>query len=79
MTKDEIVAGLEGLKDLVNDNGKRSLDVLKAAVKTLDVREAKPAEEVVPESYQVPEEEPVKPEPSFVPKNVVKRGKRKVK
>lgn len=36
MTKLEIIAGLEGLKDFVNDNGKKQIDGLKAAVNTLE-------------------------------------------
>lgn len=32
MTKQEIIDALEGLKDFINDNGKRSIDSLKTAV-----------------------------------------------
>lgn len=36
MTKQEILDGLEGLKDLVNNNGKAQLDALKASVMGLE-------------------------------------------
>lgn len=41
MTKDELLNGLEGLKDLVNDGGKSQIDAFKAAVR-----------EMVPETEQ---------------------------
>jgi len=37
MTKDEILSALEGLKELTNDNGKRQIDGIKAAVQALPV------------------------------------------
>lgn len=44
MTKQQILDGLEGLKELINANGKIQIDGLKAAIMML--------EEVIPEMVQ---------------------------
>lgn len=77
MTLDEILSGLEGLKDFVNDHQKPHIDALKAGVKALVEKVEPPVvqeAEVVESKPEVPQEE-VKEESKedFAPKNVVKR------
>lgn len=82
MTLAEILVGLEGLKDFVNDHQKPHIDALKAAVKTLVEKVEAPVVEeieVVESKVDAPQEESKE---GFVPKNVVKKKrayKRKVK
>lgn len=73
MTLDEILSGLEGLKDFVNDHQKPHIDALKAGVRALVEKVEAPVvqeAEVVESKPEVPQEE-VKED--FSPKNVVKR------
>lgn len=51
MTKQEILDSLEGLKDYVNDTGKRSIDGIKAAVSAL--QESPPPEVIEPPKEEV--------------------------
>ena len=64
MTKQEILDGLEGLKDMVNNNGKVQIDALKAGVTGL--LEPEPLREIEPEP--VAEEKALDPEPIVAPK-----------
>lgn len=76
MTLDEILAGLEGLKDFVNDQQKPTLERLKEAVREIvgnKPQEIVPTQEVVEtsSSYVTTDMRPESKE-DFAPKNVVK-------
>lgn len=77
MTKQEILDSLEGLKDYVNDTGKRSIDGIKAAVSTLQesppVQVTEPREEEV-KLVKIEKHEVKKVSPE--PKKAVRKNKR---
>lgn len=84
MTKQEILDGLEGLKDMVNHVGKQTIDALKAGVSGLE----ESAAVICPEVYGTSEKEVV-PEPQeekpfvsggrFAEKKTVPHGTKKKK
>ncbi len=60
MTKAEIIAALEGLKDYVNDDGKQQIEGIKAGIATLQEAAAVPLDEspkVEPPVDEPPKEE----------------------
>lgn len=69
MTKQEILNGLEGLKDMVNYNGRAAIDALKVAV--MGLMELPPIQPVPP---QTP---PPQPEEKPKPKKIVPHGTKK--
>lgn len=81
MNKQQILEALEGLKELTNDNGKRTIDAVKAGIHFLQ-EEAQVAQpepprrfEPVPEPAPVPEPDPEPAKEVFHPLNVTKRKK----
>lgn len=82
MTKQQILEALEGLKELTNDNGKRTIDAVKAGIHFLQEEPEAPGPQPEPTRRFQPEPEPIPgPEPAkeeFHPLNVKKkRGAKK--
>lgn len=76
MTKQEILDGLEGLKELTNTNGKITIDALKAGISGLEEPTPKPLPKV---EEKEPDQEPEEVAMTAVPKAPRKPYKRRSK
>lgn len=78
MNKQQILEALEGLKELTNDSGKRTIDAVKAGIAFLQEEhsvEPEPPRRFEPEPEPQPEltPEPEPPKEVFRPLNVTKK------